>query len=280
MICAWNELLAIVPPQMRGEVDRQGRDTLQELRLRLGKPPELVAARGSRWLEESVTKQDLNFVINTASRYSPWAASTAAFGYITAPGGHRVGLCGETAVGDGKVQAIRAPSSVCIRVARDFPGIAAKAAALEGNILILGPPGSGKTTLLRDLVRQLSQCEAVAVVDERGELFPMTSVGHCFDPGKRTDIIFGCSKAQGLDMVLRTMGPSCIAVDEITAAEDCRSLTEAGWCGVRLLATAHAAGASDLAERTVYRSLLDSGLFNTLLILNRDKSWYTERMRT
>lgn len=278
MICAWSEFLAIVPPQMREEVDRLGKNNLQELRLRLHKQPQLVTARGSLWLNLSVTQQDLNFVVNTASRYSPWSASTAANGYITAQGGHRVGLCGEVAACDGAVQGIRTPVSVCIRVARDFPGIAANAAAARGNILILGPPGSGKTTLLRDLIRQLSQTEMIAVVDERGELFPMTQSGHCFETGKCTDIIFGCGKAPGVDMVLRTMGPTCIAVDEITASEDCRSLVEAGWCGVRLLATAHAVGPSDLCKRPVYRPLRESGLFDTLLILKPDKSWHTERM--
>lgn len=273
MRCAWDALLRILPPPLRQEVDRLGRDSLQELRLRLGGRIQLVCAEGARYLDLTATDQDLSFLVNAASRYSPWAAATAAKGYITAPGGHRIGLCGEAVVKDGIVTGIRSVTSLCVRVARDFPGIAARAAGLSGNLLILGPPGSGKTTLLRDLIRQISQRETVAVVDERGELFPSG-----FDTGGRTDILTGCGKAQGVEMVLRTMGPACIAVDEITAKEDCTALTEAGWCGVRLLATAHAASRTDLEKRSVYRPLWEARLFHTALILGSDKSWHAERM--
>ena len=121
MRCAWKELLGILPPWLRQNVDRQGKTDLQELRLRLGLPPELVTARGSFLLDRAVSGDDLHFCINTASRYSPWAAATAAQGYITAPGGHRIGLCGEASVRDGVMTGIRNPTSLCIRVARDLP---------------------------------------------------------------------------------------------------------------------------------------------------------------
>ncbi len=273
MRCPWKELLSILPVSIKGDVDRLGRETLQELRLRLGQPAELVMAGKSQWLGHLVTEQEIAFVINTASRYSPWAAATAAYGFITAPGGHRIGMAGDATVKDGRVTGIRSVRSLCIRIAREFPGIGSKAAALPGNLLILGPPGSGKTTLLRDLICNLSQKEHIAVVDERGELFPAY-----FQRGRQTDVLTGCSKAEGIEMALRTLGPSCIAVDEITARQDCDGLIQAGWCGVRLLATAHAASKQDLRSRPVYRPLAECGLFDTLIVMGRDKSWYTERM--
>ena len=275
MKCAWKELLSILPTAMREHVDKLGKDAMQELRLRLGKPPEIVTAQGSRWLAVDVNAQDLSFVVHAASKYSPWSAATVSSGYITAPGGHRLGMCGEVVVKDEKAAGIRIPTSLCIRVARDFHGIGAKATNLQGNILILGPPGSGKTTLLRDLIRQLSDSGqgSVTVVDERGELFPAG-----FYTGRRTDILSGCNKQQGIEMALRTMGPSCIAVDEITAEADCNALLKAGWCGVRLLATAHAMSMKDLRLRPIYRNLYESGLFDSFLILRKDKTWYTERM--
>ena len=79
-------------------------------------------------------------------------------------------------------------------------------------------------------------------------------------------------------MALRTMGPQCIAVDEITALEDCQALMSAGWCGVALLATAHAANFEDLRHRKVYQPLWNSGLFTKSIVLSRDKSWRVERM--
>lgn len=273
MMCAWKELLSILPPRLRREVDSLGKEPVQELRLRCGGPPELVLAGKSLWLAETATRDDLNFVINTASRYSPWAASTAAQGYITAPGGHRIGLCGGAVCRSGAVEGIREISSLCIRVARDFPGIGKDAAGMKGSILILGAPGWGKTTLLRDLIRQLSETEAVSVVDERGELFP-----EGFLRGKRMDVLTGCPKPAGIDMVLRTMGPDCIAVDEITAEGDCQALVQAANCGVRLLATAHAGSARDFRCRRVYRPLAEEGIFETLLILGRDRSYKMERV--
>lgn len=273
MNCAWKELLRILPPWLEAKVDGPYRETLQELRLRLEKPPELVTSRGRTWLERKVSREDLNFVVNTASRYSPWAAQTLAQGYLTAPGGHRVGVCGEAVVRDGQVTGMRESRMLCIRIARDFPGIGERTDNLTGSILVLGPPGSGKTTLLRDLVRRASYRETVAVVDERGELFPWD-----FDTGGSLDVLYNCPKAQGIDMVLRAMGPSCIAVDEITAEADCDALLRAGWCGVRLLATAHAASVRDLHSRPVYQALNAAHLFDHVLVLSRDKSWHEERM--
>lgn len=272
MICAWNELLAIVPQNLRMEVDKH-RSGLQELRLRLGQPPELVTAEGCIWLSEKVSAQDLRFAVNAASRYSPWAADSARFGYITAPGGHRVGLCGEAVVRQGEFDGVRELYSLNIRVARDFPGIA-DGVPTQGNILILGPPGSGKTTLLRDLARQIARKETVTVVDERGELFPSG-----FQRGKRMDVLSGCRKRDGIGLLLRTMGPDVIAVDEITAREDCDALSEDLWCGVRLVATAHATGREDLLRREVYRPIVQSGCFDTLVVLAGDKTWHRERMR-
>lgn len=281
MKCAWQAYLNLLPPKLRQEVDRQGRDVLQELRLRLHKPVELVTGNGSKWLQETVTQEDLRFCINIASRYSPWAAATAADGYITAPGGHRMGLCGEATVMEGGMSGISAPTSVCIRVARDFPGLAQKACELKGSILILGRPGSGKTTLLRDLIRQRSDAGpgSVAVVDERRELFPVTDAGYSFDTGKRTDVLSGCRKLSGIEAVLRSMGPQTIAVDEITAVDDCQALLHAGWCGVSLLATAHAENLQGLLTRPVYRPIVESNLFEHVIILRPDKSWYLERMK-
>lgn len=280
MRCQWQAFTALLPIRLREQVDKQGSTQLQELRLRIGAEPELVMQTGSKWLSDTVTADDLSFIINAASRYSPWSAATIRRGYITAPGGHRIGLCGDAVMQAGEMGGIRNPISLCMRVARDFPGIASAADKYTGSILIIGCPGSGKTTLLRDLIRRRSNTGpgSVAVVDERGELFPTKEQQHCFDTGRRTDVMTGCGKEQGIDALLRTMGPSCIAVDEITAEEDCRALMNAGWSGVTLLATAHARSLSDLRSRPIYRPIINSGLFDTLLVMQPDKSWREERM--
>lgn len=280
MKCAWDSLIAILPHWMRQAVDKHGSQTLQELRLRLHQRPELITSTKCIFLDRSVQLEDIQFCINTASRYSPWAAQTISRGYITAPGGHRIGLCGQATVSEGEMVGIRSPNSLCIRISRDFSGIANGTETLTGSVLIIGCPGSGKTTLLRDLIRIRSNTGqgCVSVVDEKGEIFPTSPQGFCFDTGVRTDVLTGCTKAQGIETVLRNMGPSAIAVDEITASEDCEALRRACWCGVDLIATAHAGDKQDFMNRSVYRPLLDSKIFSHLVILRKDKSWYTERM--
>lgn len=277
MKCAWDQLLGILPPRFRRETDKQGKETLQEIRLRQGCAPMLITKTGPIILRETVSVEDLQFVVNTASRYSPWTAATMADGYITAAGGHRIGICGECVVKEGSVAGFRRISSLCVRVARDFPGIAAAVPVMAGSVLILGSPGSGKTTLLRDLIRRISEggTGSIAVVDERGELFPENAG---FYPGRSTDVLTGCSKPQGLLMALKTMGPKWIAVDEITAQADHDALMEAAWCGVSLLATVHAADKQDLMSRKLYAPLVSSGIFQTVLTLQKDKSFRMERI--
>lgn len=280
MKCEWQSFINLLPQKLRADVDRLGKQALQELRLRIGEEPELVLADSSVWLPDKTLPEDISFVINAASRYSPWSASTIRRGYITSTGGHRIGLCGDAIMQKGEMTGIRNPISICMRVARDFPGIAAKTRCYQGSVLIIGSPGSGKTTLLRDMIRQRSDAGlgSVAVVDERGELFPINEQTQCFYPGKRTDVITGCGKEQGIESLLRTMGPSCIAVDEITAESDCKAMMNAGWSGVNLFATAHARSKSDLYSRPIYRPIVNSGLFDTLLVMQPDKSWREERM--
>ncbi len=279
MKCAWQAFINILPTRIRKDVNQIGNKTLQELRLRQGCQPEMIIDGHSEWLNEIVSVDDITFTVNSASRYSPWSASTIRRGYITAPGGHRIGLCGDAVMQNGEMTGIRNPNALCIRIARDFPGIASKAPNSD-SLLIIGRPGSGKTTLLRDLIRNRSNAEggSIGVVDERGELFPILDGDPAFASGLRTDILTGCGKAHGIELLLRTMGPRCIAVDEITAEEDCQAILNAGWSGVSLLATAHADSINDLHRRPIYRPLTNSGLFKTVLVMQKDKSWKEERI--
>lgn len=280
MKCQWTDLLNLLPGWLRQAVDEGGREDAQEIRLRINMQPEIVKGNGSVWLDGLISEDDIRFCLNAATRYSPWTSDTIVHGYITAPGGHRMGLCGQCIYDQDKLKNVNYVTSVCIRVARDFPGVSGDIYKNHGSILIIGAPGSGKTTFIRDLIRNISDLgnSAVAVVDERRELFPIQAGKYAFSCGKRTDILSGCSKNKGIDMVLRTMGPDVIAMDEITEEADCQALTGAAWCGVRLIATAHAGSKQDLLSRRIYRPIVDSKIFHTLITLQSDKAWKEEAM--
>lgn len=271
MRCAWEKLTAILPRELSRQLDAGDRESAQEIRLRVNVPPEVNLGRTQRQLSGTVSLENLTYTLNLASQYSPWCADSLAQGYLTAPGGHRIGVCGEGIFRRGKIEGFRQVRSLCIRVARDFPGIGA--GIEETSTLIVGSPGWGKTTLLRDLARQFSRQETVSVVDERGELFP-----EGFETGQHMDILTGVPKPQGVEMVLKTMGPAYIAVDEITSEADSLVMLQAANCGVHLLATVHGSGLSDLRQRPMYRRLLEAGVFRQILVLNRDQSYQRERM--
>ncbi len=266
MMTGWETILT---PQRRQEVERYGKE-IQEIRLRLGQPGQIVTSRGDVWLKVVVTEEELRFVVNTATRYSPWASDTLAKGFLTAPGGHRIGVCGEAVTERGEVRGMRNVTSLNIRIARDLVGIA-DGIEIFGNSLIVGPPGSGKTTLLRDLIRRVSKQRQVAVIDERQELFPLG-----FDWGQRTDVLSLCPKGVGVDMALRTLGPQVIALDEITAEEDLEAVRNGFNCGVDILATAHAGSLEDLYRRPVYRRLMETKCFDRFIMMKRDKSYRVE----
>lgn len=262
---SWECLIHLIPQVFQEKVQRHRKDLL-EIRMRLGYPVELVTMNDFGWLSEIATQEQIDHVVNIASRYSPWTTDIQA-GYITAAGGHRIGLAG-IAGGSG----FRQIQGLNIRVCRDMQGVS-DGIEPNGNILIIGPPGSGKSTMLRDLSRRASYYKSVTVVDERTELFP-----EGFQRGRRMDVLTGFAKPRGIYMALRTLGPHMIALDEITAQEDCDAMVSATWCGVNLMATAHAASPEDLMGREVYKPIVRSGLFDRIIVMRPDKSWKEEKV--
>ncbi len=274
----YTELCNILPFWLRDHVDKSHPEDLQEIRLRLNDPAELKGGRGSVWLERNVSSEDLSVCMNMATKYSPWTSSSMTDGYITAPGGHRIGICGECSYDGNTLKNISQVTSLCIRVAKEIRDVSGKTYQGMDSVLIIGCPGSGKTTFLRDLIRKTSDHldGAVTVVDERRELFPAVRGRFLFDRGKRTDILSGCKKSVGLDMAIRTMGPAVVAVDEITEQSDCMALCRAARCGVRLFATAHAGDRDEFFSRKLYEPLLHDRIFQRLIVMRKDKTWTEE----
>ena len=142
------------------------------------------------------------------------------------------------------------------------------------HTLLISPPRCGKTTLLRDLIRQISdggigyRGMRAGVVDERSELGGCSlGVPGC-DLGKRTDILDGCPKAEGMMMLVRSMSPEVIAVDEIGCRADIEAMENAIYCGCRILATVHGSSLSDIQQKPLFSNLMQKEIFDRYIILD------------
>jgi len=276
------EVLEVLPTEIRQAFDRlpeECKRNTEELRLRIGQPLS-VNIGGVEQLTDSlkIVEDHLRIVLENASHASVhMVLDQIQNGFLTIRGGHRIGLAGSAVCREGKMISLRHLSSLAIRIARPMTGIAEGVIGqlMEGDkfcsTLLLSPPGVGKTTLLRDLIRELSNRGlCVSVVDERGEIASLWNGVPQFDVGKHTDILDGCPKGEGLIMLLRSMRPQVIAVDEITQPRDVRAMTEVIGCGVALLATAHGERLNDLRTRPVYRAVMERKLFQRVVILERN----------
>ncbi len=279
----------LLPPRLRRlalELPDERKARTEELRLRVGMPltaltdeGELAVAPAER--EALVAGEDIERMISGVTEFSRYASvETLRQGFLTVRGGFRLGVCGTAVLRDGAVCNIKDFSSLALRIVHERIGIGAAVAPqlFDGagrfqSTLILSPPGGGKTTLLRDLIRCLSlgsgerRALRVAVVDERGELAVSYRGSPQTELGNHTDVLDGCPKALGMEMVLRAMSPQVIAVDEITASADVAAACAAANCGVDLLATIHAADAGELARKPLWRELLASEVFSRAVII-------------
>lgn len=284
------EILDRCPPSLWEEAE--------EIRLRLGRPLAVHGGRGVIFLNSRGAacgageayrppRRDLEQALQRVSGSSLYAfEEELRGGYLTLPGGHRIGLCGRAVLDRGCVSTLKNITAFNYRLAREVPGAALPYVPFvvhrpEGRVcqtLIISPPRGGKTTFLRDLVRCLSDGLPdlgagfqVAVVDERSEIagsfqgVPQLQVGQC------TDVLDGCPKAEGMMMLLRSMAPQVIVTDEVGREEDGRAIEEVLHAGVSIIATAHAGGLEELARRPGLARLLEMRVFERVVVLGRSR---------
>ncbi|MEA4903078.1 stage III sporulation protein AA [Desulfitobacterium sp.] len=271
---------------------------IEEVRLRTNKPLLLLGNQNEYFLDSRgkmvsierayrVQREDLMQTLERMTQSSLYAAEEdLKQGFITLPGGHRVGVTGETVLKQGKVQNLKHISGLNIRLASEILGqaigILPRLIRADGSLrhtLILSAPRAGKTTLLRDLIRCLSdgipalalKGQTIGVVDERGEIAGMWQGQPTYDLGCRTDILDGCPKAAGMSMLIRSMSPRVIAVDELGQPQDVEAVLDALRTGVSVLSTAHAGSVEEAKKRPVLGAIFAGGVFERIVVLSRRK---------
>ena len=238
---------------------------LEEIRFRTGRPV-MVYAGGKEYEmyrsdNQRLTPEEMEKIFSLLVHHSAYSyQEDICNGFITLDGGHRVGICGRAVTdGSGRIVNIKNISSINIRRGREVIGIsdALLPHLTDGkgqvrNTLIVSAPKCGKTTVLRDMIRNLSNMGyKVGVCDERCEIAGAAGGRYGFDLGLRTDVIDSCPKDAGILMMIRSMSPDVIAVDEIGTQSDAKAIERACVSGVSVIATMHGNSFEDVLHSSI-----------------------------
>ena len=253
-------------------------EKVNEIRLRVGRPAVAMLTDGHRFIckDKPINADEIMSSFEKICGYSIYShQSELAQGFVTLPGGHRVGVCGSACYDKTGNRTVKNISSLNIRIATEHFGCSDSifnmifANSIPG-VIIAGPPCSGKTSLLKDFALKLSSTpylKKTVLVDERDELAAMYRGTPCNTLGEFCDVLSGYPKGEGIINAVRTLSPDIIICDEIGNRDDAQAVCDVINAGIVMIATVHACNADELYRREPVRNLLKSGAFEKIVIL-------------
>lgn len=292
-----NVVREIFPGRLQGRMEKalQMVEDAQEIRVRVYAPLMIRSGEKEYFVTENgqitnkrnpvdnMQPRDLEDIVYHICRSSLYAyEEEIKRGYLTIEGGYRIGVTGQAVLDSaGMLKTIKNISFLNIRIAHEVIGASKsviKQLYVEGeikNTLVISPPGYGKTTFLRDLIREVSNGNQYGggthccIIDERSEIAGSFRGVPQLDVGVRTDVLDGCPKAVGMMMVLRSMGPQVIAVDELGTVEDIQALFSVIRSGCGLLATIHGESIQDLKTKGFLKEVIQEKVFERYVVINQ-----------
>lgn len=265
--------LVAIPPMVA--------DRVQEVRLRANQPLTVSLPEGERYVCPGgvTTLRQKGMVLCTKAQvegcflrfcdHSVYAHEwELRQGYLSVPGGIRVGVAGTAVVRQERVASVQAVTALCVRLPRGMRGCAAwlhhriTRPGYPVSTLLVGEPSSGKTTLLRDLAIGLADTHhRVAVVDERGELAGLEGLPGC-------DVLVGYPKAEGVWQAVRCLAPEWVLFDELGNEQEAAAVAACAQAGVAVVTTLHGRTTAEMERRRLSRCLLEQQVFENWVFLS------------
>ncbi|MFW6281622.1 MAG: stage III sporulation protein AA [bacterium] len=296
----YNNILNNLPGNIRNIVKKINfsLNNILEIRLRVNQPLQIIGYQNDFFISKKgavtdnynqaykIKKSDLKEAMLILTENSKYALERQMReGFITIKGGHRVGFTGKIIYEKNRIKTIKHINSINYRITREVIGAAEKVIDklydiqrdIVYNTLIISPPLAGKTTLLRDIIRILSKGnhkipgKKIGVVDERSELAGAYKGISQNDLGYRTDVLDNCNKNEGMMLLVRSMSPDVIAVDEIGKKSNIKAIEEVINSGVTLITTIHGNSLKSIKSKPGMKNIIKNQFFERYIILSKKK---------
>jgi stage III sporulation protein SpoIIIAA len=244
-----DQLLEILPIEIKQNIETYGQlDTLIEIVLDLGRPPEARYFEQTRYLSETpVSQADLDLCVQRVGEFS---------------GDNRAGI--ERTLH--RISAIRNRKGVIIgltcRVGRAIFGTIEMIRDLVEtgkSALLLGRPGMGKTTALREIARVLADelQKRVVIIDTSNEIAGDGDIPHpAIGRARRMQVAKPELQHQVMIEAVENHMPEVIVIDEIGTELEALAARTIAERGVQLVGTAHGNQLANLIKNPTLSDLV------------------------